>query len=489
MKKNSRKRSNGVFHNIGKIVRAPAFVILFFYMSAFTLTSIVLHGSFNSRVEQIFYQYFISSINAEQYDLQSQYALEGGESFKTNITNRIRLHSGFLYLYLAKDGASVGNLRGWPKVGITISVAPDVYLFEDPDLHYDSDDSYQEYLGKIITLNDGGQLILGRDTNSLNEIKRIIRINSDTTIILAALLAIIGGFFIAKRVLSRIDEMSTDTLAIINGDLTGRLKVTGSGDELDHLAKSINEMLSQIEELMVGLKQVSDNIAHDLKTPLTRLRNKAFDAINTAKKEDDLRDALDYIIEESDNLIKVFNSLLIIARMEAGHASENLINYNASDVVVDVSDLYEALVEDEGMDFHVEVEENLGVYGNKELLFQAISNILDNALKYGRPKEDSVKSEIEIAAYQQAGFAIIDIADNGKGIPDADKEKAFLRFSRLDASRSQPGFGLGLSLVSAVANLHGGYVKLEDNNPGLIVRLVLPLKDRKHILDTDEYFT
>jgi signal transduction histidine kinase len=210
------------------------------------------------------------------------------------------------------------------------------------------------------------------------------------------------------------------------------------------------------------------------------LRNRASDALATAGTADDLRDALEYVIQESDDLIKVFNALLMIARMEAGHASENMTFFDASTVVADVAELYEALAEDEGVQLAVQMEPNLNVFGNKELLGQAVSNILDNALKYGRSdRPGNRRSVISVSARHNANYVVIEVADSGKGIPDKDKERVFKRFTRLEASRTKPGFGLGLSLVAAVANLYGGHVKLDDNRPGLIVRLIIPMMTRK----------
>lgn len=475
---NNKKYKSGIFSNTIRLLRAPAFMLSFIYLLIFTVASVGMLNYIDLRVQSVFNQYFVSEIDAEFYDLHNQYQRNEDTGLSTSITERARIQQDARYLFRRKDGSLTGNIPQWPQemYPLTTEGAEEAFQFAS----LDGTGTYMEIVAKVFPLNDDEQILIGRDIGQLTRLKRMIRRISEWAIILAEILGCTGGFFIASRVLSRIDAMSEDTLAIMNNDLSGRLKVTGSHDEIDRLAENINEMLNQIEELMIGLRQVSDNIAHDLKTPLTRLRNKAYDAMNTAKTEDELRDSLDYIIEESDNLIKVFNALLTIARMEAGHASDDLVFFDSSSVVADVAELYEALAEDEGIQMDIHMEDNLGVYGNRELLGQAVANLLDNALKYGRSDPNSgIEPTLEISATQQANFAVIAVADRGPGIPDIDKDKVLMRFTRLESSRTQPGFGLGLSLVAAVASLHGGYVKLENNNPGLIVKLVIPLKNKK----------
>jgi signal transduction histidine kinase len=262
------------------------------------------------------------------------------------------------------------------------------------------------------------------------------------------------------------------------GNLGGRLRIAGTGDELDRLAQNLNDMLDRIGELMRGMREVSDNIAHDLKTPLTRLRNKADEALRTAKSPDELKSSLEAIIEESDNLIRIFNALLMIARLEAGNAREELAGFNASETVRDVAELYEALAEEAGLPLEVSVEEDLPVHGSRELLGQAMANLLDNALKYGAQAAASgISPAIAVSARRLDGEAEIVVADRGPGIPEAERSHVLERFVRLETARSRPGFGLGLSLAAAVARLHGGRLRLEDNAPGLRAVLLLPLSE------------
>jgi signal transduction histidine kinase len=265
------------------------------------------------------------------------------------------------------------------------------------------------------------------------------------------------------------------TQRIMSGDLSGRLPVGRSGDELDRLAENLNTMLERIETLMSGLKEVSDNIAHDLKTPLTRLRNRAEEALARAGTETEYRAALERTIEESDGLIRTFNALLMIARAESGQARGNMDVFDAAEVAAGIQELYEPLAED--ADLVLKVEASIApVYGNRELISQALANLVENAIKYGKPEtsEGAPAPEILIEARRESDQVLLSVSDSGAGIPEIDRKHAVERFVRLEASRTLPGSGLGLSLASAVATLHSGELRLGDNNPGLRVTLVLP---------------
>jgi signal transduction histidine kinase len=246
---------------------------------------------------------------------------------------------------------------------------------------------------------------------------------------------------------------------------------------LDRLAENLNVMLERIEALLAGLKEVSDNIAHDLKTPLTRLRNRAEEALRTAKGEAEYRAALEATIEESDGLIRTFNALLMIARAESGQVREGMTEFDAAEIARDVGELYEPLAEQKGIALKVEADEAAPVKGNRELVSQALANLVDNAIKYteaeGKTANDATP-EILVRALSEGDRILLTVADSGPGIPEADRGRVVERFVRLEQSRSQPGSGLGLSLASAVARMHGGELLLEDNRPGLKSVIALP---------------
>ena len=337
-------------------------------------------------------------------------------------------------------------------------------------------------LVRVVQLPGGFRLLVGRDLEERERLDQVIMGAGRWSIALVVVLGLAGGFFVTRRVLKRVDAMTATANTIMQGDLSGRLPVAGTNDELDRLAENFNSMLERIEALMRGLKEVSDNIAHDLKTPLTRLRNRAEEALRMGEDESQYRAALESTIEESDALIRTFNALLMIARAESGHARENMTEFDAADIARGVGELYEPLADDKGLTLRVEATQPAPVRGNRELVSQALANLVDNSIKYaapngagtGDPAPNGVQPEIVVRATGEGDRILLSVADEGPGIPEADRSRVTERFVRLEQSRSLPGSGLGLSLAQAVARLHGGELRLEDNHPGLRSTLSLP---------------
>lgn len=325
----------------------------------------------------------------------------------------------------------------------------------------------------------GVRLIVGRDVEEqrvfAERIKRIF-LGGFGVLTVAGLL---GGLAISRLVMRRIETMAAASRSIMAGDLGRRIPLAGSGDELDDLATSLNAMLERIEQLMSGLKEVSDNIAHDLKTPLNRLRNRAEAALRDPRGDSAHKEGLERTIEEADELIKTFNALLLIARLEAGAVEESSEIFGLGVLVRDVAELYQPVAEEAGLSLSVGAGDGPVVKANKQLVSQAVANLIDNAMKYGiRSEEAGVAGEgasIEVKVIEGETRAEISVADHGPGISAADRGRVLKRFVRLEESRTAPGTGLGLSLVAAVARLHKGAVRLEDNEPGLRVVLSLPL--------------
>jgi signal transduction histidine kinase len=259
-------------------------------------------------------------------------------------------------------------------------------------------------------------------------------------------LGLAGGFFVTRRVLKRVDAMTETTQTIMHGDLSGRLPIAGTNDELDRLAGNLNAMLERIEALMRGLKEVSDNIAHDLKTPLTRMRNRCEEALRMSEDESQYREALQNAIDESDALIRTFNALLLIARAESGQARDNMNEFDAAEIARDVGELYEPLADEKGLTLKVDASVAAPVRGNRELVGQALANLVDNAIKYAAPNGAQVNGaqpEIVVRAAGEGDRILLTVSDPGPGIPEADRCRVIDRFVRLEQSRSLPGSGLG----------------------------------------------
>lgn len=321
-------------------------------------------------------------------------------------------------------------------------------------------------------------MLVGRDLGEPERFRAVIR----RALMLALGMMGLGGlliwFFVGRAALKRIDSVSEASRRIMGGDLSGRLPVTGAGDEFDRLSENLNSMLARIATLNEGLKQVSDNIAHDLKTPLTRLRNRAEATLSGKHRTTDYRQALEGTITESDQLIKTFNAILMISRLEAGYSSESTSRVDLAAAVRDVVELYEPVAEEAGVTLESSVEGSFAVDGNRELIGQALSNIVDNAIKYST--DSTGKPGVRVTLERVGGEIRLTVSDNGQGIPDdADRARVTERFVRLEKSRSQPGSGLGLSLAKAIMTFHNGRLDLLPANPGLSVVMSFPGREER----------
>ncbi len=326
---------------------------------------------------------------------------------------------------------------------------------------------------RSIVLQSGLRLIVGRDVVERRGFTAIIVQGFFVGVAGILLLSILAGVLTAQRVLARIDTISATSNKIMSGNLSERVPVTKRNDEFDALATSLNAMLDRIEQLMQGLKEVTDNVAHDLKTPLTRLRNKAKSALREGSDADTQRQALETTISESDKLIRTFNALLMIARAEAGAPSGAFADVDVSAVVADVAELYGPVAEEQGLTLETAVTEGIRLRANRELIGQALVNLVENALKYHEPVEGTA-GRIAVGVRAEGGRVLIEVGDNGPGIPEGDRQRVVERFVRLEESRTEPGSGLGLSLVAAVARLHRGEFRIEDNAPGVRAVIDLP---------------
>jgi signal transduction histidine kinase len=427
------------------------------------------------QVESVVDREIARTIDAEAKGLIDAFDNEGIRRLDAVIEARKREPGAALYLLTNPIGEPLaGNVEQIPaEVLLHPGFLPIIYRGTG------SAERGRQALVGVYILPGGFRLLIGHDLGDRARIGKVMVRALALSLVFFAALGAVGALFVARRVLRRIDDMNTSAHGIMAGDLTRRLPVSGSGDELDRLAEGLNEMLGRIAELMEGLQEVSDNIAHDLRTPLTRLRNHAEAALAFGGDAAAYRLALEKTIEESDQLIRIFNALLLIARAEAGGELGPLQPVDISEAAKSVAELYEPIAEEGGVTLAVRTEDALKVRGNRELIGQAIANLVDNALKYGASNkgDGEAKPDVVITARRDGGSVVLTVADRGPGIEPADRARVLDRFVRLEGSRSRPGSGLGLSLAAAVARMHGGAVELEDNQPGLRVRLTLPAAD------------
>src|SRR5690606_12357184 len=293
-------------------------------------------------------------------------------------------------------------------------------------------------IANVLFMENGLRVMIGRDLGEPGRFRGIVRRALMVALTIMGVGALFIWFGIGRNALKRIDRMSAASQKIMAGDLSQRLPVGRSGDEFDRLSESLNAMLGRIEKLNEGLRQVSDNIAHDLKTPLTRLRNKAADALANAAPES-RQAALEGIIGESDQLIRTFNALLMISRVEAGSVAAEMTELDLSAISADSCELYEPVAEEAGLTLETDIQPGVGVSGNRELIGQAIFNLLDNAIKYAA--DDGAVLRLVLA--REDGAVRLSVCDSGPGIPAEKRGEVTKRFVRLDESRSKPGTGLG----------------------------------------------
>ena len=459
---------------VGKLFRTTAFKLSLAYLVIFAIGAGVVLGGIDWDVNQLLDGQIGQTIEAEISGLNEQYETGGIRQLVSSVERRTEQPGSSLYL--------VTNFAGEPLAGNVASLPPNV--IDHPGLIEISYERRNEArashlaLAQVLLLPSGFRLLVGRDLEERENLREVMIHALFTSLFWVMLVGLVGGLVVSFRILRRIDAMNASAKSIMTGDLARRLPLAGTGDELDRLAENLNAMIARIAGLMVGLREVSDNIAHDLRTPLTRLRNGAEEALRSGGDVARQRGALERVIGEADGLIAVFNALLMIAKAEAGTGHDALVVGDVGAVAADVVELYEPSAEDEGLALRSGIEPNLPVRLNRELMGQALANLIDNALKYGAAPDGS-SSDVTVSARRSGDRIEIAVADRGQGIPEQDRGRVLDRFVRLEGSRSRPGSGLGLSLASAIARLHGGHLTLTDHAPGLKVTMDLPAAARE----------
>lgn len=471
------------------ILKTTAARLSALYLLLFALCAVLLVFYMTSLSARMLMMQTQETINEEVLGLARAYQRGGIPTLVRVVEQRARQPGANLYLLADPNGQILsGNVQGiqpgvlqregWTELPFSYERYGEVAGRRPPAVAEKTDseavtEERHNAIAVVLRLPNQMLLMVGRDLGEPERFREVIQKALMVALGMMGFGGLLIWYFVGRRALKHIDGVSEAGRRIMAGDLSGRLPVTGAGDEFDRLAENLNVMLARIAHLNDGLKQVSDNIAHDLKTPLTRLRNRAEAALSGKKTGADYREVLEGTIAESDQLIRTFNAILMISRLEAGYSAESLAKVDLAAVVHDVVELYEAVAEEQGVCLEAAAAGEFVINGNRELIAQALSNVVDNAIKYSAGTVEA--PHVSVTLRREGDEIRLQVADNGLGIPDeGDRKRATERFVRLEQSRSQPGSGLGLSLANAVMKFHHGRLDLLPGNPGLSVLMSFP---------------
>ena len=445
-----------------RLLRSASFRLTLIYAVLFVVSAGALFATVYWTATAAMQNDMAAVLRTEALQLTEIHRRSGLAGLAEQIARRMnfRTRGPIFYLLQAPNRrVVVGNLPGMPPVNGVIDFVP------TPDAA-ETEAERPKLTGYGLTLSDGSFLLVAQDANRLTDMQHAIVRAFVWAGGLTLLLAIAGGAWLGNTFLRRIDTITRTSRAIMEGDLSARIPVRGTHDEFDQLVTSLNDMLARIQQLMDGLRQVSSDIAHDLRTPLGRLRQHLEDARERAKTTAAYDEATDAAIEEADGLLETFSALLRIAQVEAGAQKSGFTKLDFSDLVRSIGEAYRPAAEDSRHRLKIDVEDGVSLTGDRQLLAQMISNLIENALNH-TPEGTTVSVGLRKTG---AGFEA-EVADDGPGTPETEHDKVFDRFYRLDRSRSTAGSGLGLALVKAIAGLHGLAIRLEDGKPGLRVVL------------------
>jgi signal transduction histidine kinase len=370
-----------------------------------------------------------------------------------------------VYLLVTPDGRKiVGNIFGWTQKSAPLNSLTDLAVMRN------GRPSLSRLLPRL--LSDGSILVVGRDLQDQREIERLVWHSLLAGGAVAVLLAIGGALLFRRQLEHKVGAIRRTALEIEAGDLSRRIPISDVEDEFARLNRDINRMLDRIEHLMDGVRHVSNAIAHDLRTPLGRIRSRLEEALRPGDSSAQLAGTARFAIQQVDELIQMLDRLLQIAEAESGARRQSFAPVPLASVLSDVVELYDAAAEAEGITLVTEIEGGPVALGDKNLLTSALANLVDNALKYA-----GAGSTVQVRAVEERDRVSLVVQDNGPGIPPTERARVVDRFYRLDESRSLPGNGLGLSIVTAIAALHWGKLHLDDAAPGLSARIVLQRAD------------
>jgi signal transduction histidine kinase len=447
-----------------KLVRTLAFRIILIYLIAFALSAAAIVA-------------FTYLSTAKALDAQTDRKVADEITSLTELYNQLGIAGlndaimdkypfgpqGQLY-YLADEQMQriAGNLASWPALSeLGGGIVEFDYEPRQGELH--------RARGRVVELTGGFELLVARDVYERYETEKQFTANLPWSMLLTVFLGLGGGALISHQLLARLDAINRTSREIMSGDLSRRVPVGRTGDEFDSLAQNLNRMLDKTQRLMRGMREVTDSVAHDLRTPLNRLRNRLESIARNLDPDSNEAVAIEAATAETDRLIATFNALLLIAEAEAGVAREAMAPFDLRSVVEGVAELYGPLAEEKEISLDIAPAGATVIFGNRSLVSQALANLLDNAIKY-TPAGGSIR----ILVQETPEGTAMAVADTGPGIAPEDRPRVLERFVRLEKSRNSPGTGLGLSLVAAVARLHDAQFTLEDNAPGLKAVLLFP---------------
>jgi signal transduction histidine kinase len=445
------------------LLRTSVFQLTLVYMALFavsvaTLFAFIYWSTFGYLERQT-----NAVIEAEIDGLYEQYERRGLVGLADIINERVRRDEEHRSVYLLADAIGrplAGNVPYWPsELDRLAGEWVDFVKRDDTGLE-------TPVRAGVLRVGPGFRLLVGRDIRELARVNQVFRRASLYGLTLTMGLSLVGGVLMGLSAQRRLAELNRTTRQIIAGDLGRRAPIRGTGDEHDELAANINAMLDQIENLLEGMRHVGDSVAHDLRGPLTRLRNRLETVAAAAEPR---REDLAECVQQVEHVLETFNALLRIARVESGAFRSAFAAVDLGKIVRDVCELYQAAADERRIALACDGRAAVEVFGDRELLAQALTNVLDNAMKYTPPG-----GAVTVALERDDDRARVRVADTGPGIPAADRDRVLQRFARLDRARSQPGNGLGLALVKAVADQHHGRLVLGDNAPGLVVTIELP---------------
>jgi signal transduction histidine kinase len=449
---------------VSKVIRSTTFALSVGYI-AFGIVALVLFAAPLWYAWQVTMEDGRSDIlHADTQRLTDVFHREGATGLKSFIDARVGMQLPAERILLLADGSLhriAGNLTQWPA---TVPAQPGMYTAT-----LELSGKPTESVVVRTALPGGYNLLVGRDVARFAPLAQHFWSGLAGAILVLSIAGVLGGVLIRRAILVRIHSIRQTVLAIVQGDLSHRLPSRSGGDELETLSHTINGMLDQIEQLINGIRDVSNSIAHDLRTPLAELRSRLEELSLTRPTDEETFAEIDGAVADVDRVIRIFNALLRLAEIDTGMRRSGFVQVNANELAAEVVEFYSPAAEVKDVALSFASNGPVLVSGDPTLLAQAVGNLIDNALKYAGA-QGSVTVEVQ---YRPDGAVEICVADDGPGIPDTEKPKVAQRFYRGDASRGTPGVGLGLSLVQAVAKLHGGALELTDNFPGLRARMII----------------